>query len=82
MPPSVSLGERGDLSLRFRIMVDGSVPDGEPVQVYSSGKEPLDRAAFSSIRASSPFPPLPSQFHGPYIELQFSYYYNEIPPGQ
>ena len=82
MPPSVSLGERGDLSLRFRIMADGSVPDGEPVQVWSSGKEPLDRAAFSSIRASNPFPPLPSQFHGPYIELQFSYYYNEIPPGQ
>lgn len=82
MPPSVQLGERGDLSLRFRIMADGSVPDGEPVQVYSSGKEPLDRAAFSSIRASNPFPPLPSQFHGPFIELQFSYYYNEIPPGQ
>jgi outer membrane biosynthesis protein TonB len=62
MPPSVQLGERGDLSLRFRIMADGSVPDGEPIQVYSSGKEPLDRAAFSSIRASNPFPPLPGQW--------------------
>ena len=80
MPPSVQLGEQGNLSLRFRIMRDGSVPDGEPLQVYSSGKDPLDRAAFSSIRASNPFPPLPAQFKGPYIELQFTYYYNQIPP--
>ncbi len=35
----------------------------------SSGKEPLDRAAMSSIRASTPFEPLPSAFSGPYIEL-------------
>jgi outer membrane biosynthesis protein TonB len=46
------------------------------VLLRGSGKEPLDRAAVSSIRASNPFPPLPSAFSGPYIELRFGYYYN------
>jgi hypothetical protein len=45
----------------------------------NSGKEPLDRAAYSSVRASNPFEPLPSQFSGPYIELRYTYFYN-IPP--
>jgi len=82
MPPSVSLGDQGVVSLQFKIMRDGSVPDGMPIQVYGSGKEPLDRAAFSSIRASNPFPPLPPQFKGPFIELRFTYYYNIQPPTQ
>ena len=82
MPPSVSLGDQGVVSLQFRIMRDGSVPDGMPVQVFGSGKEPLDRAAYSSIRASNPFPPLPGQFTGPYIELRYTYYYNLAPPNQ
>jgi outer membrane biosynthesis protein TonB len=42
----------------------------------TSGKDPLDRAAMSSIRASNPFEPLPSQFKGPEIELRFIFLYN------
>lgn len=80
MPASVQLGDQGVVSLQFKIMKDGSVPDGDPAQVFSSGKEPLDRAAYSSIRASNPFQPLPSAFKGPYIELRFTYYYNLQPP--
>jgi TonB family protein len=76
MPASVQLGDQGVVSLQFKIMRDGSVPDGDPRRVFGSGKEPLDRAAVSSIRASNPFPPLPGQFPGPYIELRFTYYYN------
>lgn len=76
MPPSVSMGDQGVVSLQFKIMADGSVPDADPRQVFSSGKEPLDRAAVSSIRGSNPFQPLPSAFKGPYIELRFTYYYN------
>jgi TonB family protein len=82
MPPSVSLGEQGVVSLHVKIMRDGSVPDPEPVMVYGSGKEPLDRAAVSSIRASNPFPPLPAQFKGPFIEVRYTYYYNIQPPTQ
>jgi hypothetical protein len=79
MPESVRLGDKGVVSLQFRIMRNGSVPDGEPVRVLGSGKEPLDRAAVSSIRASNPFEPLPPQFSGPFIELRFTYYYNLQP---
>lgn len=76
MPESVYLGEKGKVMLRFRIMTNGSVPDAEPLLEGSSGKEPLDRAASSSIRASSPFEPLPSAFSGPFIELRFIFLYN------
>ena len=79
MPESVRLGDKGVVALQFRIMRNGTVPDGEPVRLAGSGKEPLDRAAVSSIRASNPFEPLPSQFSGPYIELRFTYYYNLQP---
>ncbi|MGA2427375.1 MAG: cell envelope integrity protein TolA [Candidatus Acidiferrum sp.] len=79
MPESVRLGDKGIVSLQFRITKNGVVPDGEPVTVQVSGKEPLDRAAISSIRASTPFEPLPPQFSGPYIELRFTYYYNLQP---
>jgi len=82
MPASVSLGDQGVVSLQFRIMKNGAVPDGEPVQVFSSGKEPLDRAAFSSIRGSNPFEPLPAGFKAEFIVLRFTYYYNLMPPNQ
>jgi len=79
MPESVFLGDKGVVALRFKIMRNGSVPAGEPLLYHTSQKEPLDRAAVSSIRASNPFEPLPSAFSGPYIELQFTYYYNLSP---
>jgi TonB family protein len=76
MPESARMGERGRVVLQFRIFRDGMVPDAEPGLMGTSGKEPLDRAAISSIRASSPFPPLPAAFSGPYIELRFMFLYN------
>ena len=76
MPESAMLGDRGRVALQFRIMKNGSVPDGEPVRIMGSGKEPLDRAAVSAIRSSNPFEPLPSAFSGPYIELRFIFLYN------
>ncbi len=76
MPASVDLGEKGIVVLTFRIMRDGSVPSEEPIIRGYSGKEPLDRAAVSSVRTSNPFEPLPAQFKGPYIELRYTYLYN------
>ncbi len=76
MPESARLGDRGRVILQFRIMRNGGVPDAEPQLMGPSGKEPLDRAALSSIRASSPFEPLPPAFSGPYIELRFIFLYN------
>jgi TonB family protein len=76
MPESAMLGDRGRVALQFRIMKDGSVPDGEPVRIIGSGKEPLDRAAVSAIRSSNPFEPLPPAYPRPYIELRFIFLYN------
>jgi TonB family protein len=76
IPESAKLGEKGRVILQFRISRDGSVPLPEPVLVRTSGKEPLDHAAMSAIRASSPFEPLPPAFSGPYIELRFIFLYN------
>ena len=76
IPESARLGERGRVVLQFRIMRNGVVPDAEPDMIGTSGKEPLDRAAVSSIRTSTPFQPLPPAFSGPYIELRFIFLYN------
>jgi TonB family protein len=79
MPESARLGDQGRVTLQFRIMQNGIVPDAEPQLISTSNKEPLDRAAISSIRASTPFEPLPPGFSGPFIELRFIFFYN-LPP--
>ncbi len=76
MPQSALLGDRGKVLLRFKIMANGSVPNDDPAREMGSGKEPLDRAAVSAIRSSNPFEPLPSAFHGPYIEIRIMFLYN------
>jgi TonB family protein len=76
MPESAIMGDQGIVSLKFKIYRDGTVIAEDPELERSSGKLPLDRAAMSSIRASSPFEPLPPAFSGPYIELRFIYFYN------
>jgi TonB family protein len=80
IPESARMGEKGKVYIDFEILRDGSVPPSEPILMMTSGKNPLDRAAMSSIRASSPFEPLPSAFGGPLIKLRFVFYYNITPP--
>jgi len=77
IPESARLGEQGRCSIVFDIQKDGSVPKLELVS--SSGKQPLDLAAESGIRASTPFPPLPQEFTGTHLLLQFNFFYNETP---
>ena len=77
IPESARLGERGESAVVFEIVKDGSVPQLR--LVASSGKSPLDRAAIAGIRASIPFPPLPRQFTGRHLVLQFNFFYNMSP---
>ncbi len=79
MPESVWLGEKGKVVLKFRIMRNGVVPEEDPALIDTSTKPPLDRAAVSAIRTSTPFEPLPSAFSGPYIELRGTFLYNINP---
>jgi len=76
IPESARMGDKGIVVIQFKIEHDGTVPNPDPRLMRTSGKDPLDRAAMSSIRASNPFEPLPSQFKGPEIELRFIFLYN------
>lgn len=76
MPISARMGDKGVVVMRFHIMKDGSMPGQEPVLERTSGKEPLDRAAGSSLTSSNPFEPLPSAYTRPYIELRIIFLYN------
>jgi TonB family protein len=76
IPESARMGEKGRVVIQFHILKDGNVPPGEPVLLMTSGRDPLDRAAMASIRASNPFDPLPPAFSGAYIELRFIFLYN------
>jgi TonB family protein len=76
MPESARMGEKGIVTITFHVYKDGSVRLPDPSLERTSGREPLDAAALSSIRTSSPFEPLPSQFKADYIELRFGFFYN------
>lgn len=75
------LGEKGRVVIVFTILKNGEVPAGDPRIVGSSGRSYLDRPAQGAIRGAQPFPPLPEEFTGDEIVLQFSFYYNIPIPG-
>jgi len=77
IPESARLGERGRVGIVFEILKDGSVPQLR--LVASSGSDPLDRAAVAGIHSSIPFPPLPDEFTGNHLVLQFIFLYNIAP---
>lgn len=74
IPESARLGRRGRVQIQFAIARDGSVP--KLVISLPSGTDALDRAAVAGISASNPFPPLPSNFTGKEVRLQFTFLYN------
>jgi TonB family protein len=74
IPESARMGNRGVVLLQFIIDRTGQVP--KLVIATPSGAESLDRAAVASISASVPFPPLPKDFRGKEVRLQFSFKYN------
>jgi TonB family protein len=74
LPESVRMGRRGQVAIQFAISRDGGVP--KLVIANSSGTDALDRAAVAGISASVPFPPLPTEFKGSTIRLQFNFAYN------
>jgi TonB family protein len=74
IPESVHLGQQGRVVIQFAIAKNGSVP--KLVIADSSGVEALDRAAVVGVSASNPFPPLPAQYRGNQVRLQFTFAYN------
>jgi TonB family protein len=74
IPESARMGRRGKVQIQFAINKDGSVP--KLVIAMPSGAEALDRAAVAGVSASNPFPPLPDEFRGQQVRLQFTFLYN------
>ncbi len=79
IPPSAQppLSKQGKVMIRFKIFPDGSVKN--MILEGPSGDVSLDRAAWGGITGGSPFPQLPKNFKGPYLELRFYFLYNERP---
>lgn len=73
IPESAEM-KKGKLAIEFAITKDGKIADMR--LVATSNDVALDRAAWGGITASNPFPPLPSEFNGPYLALRFRFYYN------
>ena len=76
MPPLAypPVSKQGKVSIEFVVMKDGKA---NSMKLHtSSGDVTLDRAAWASITASIPFPPLPKEFPGQTLGLRFYYFYN------
>jgi len=73
IPESAEM-KKGKLAIDFAITRDGNVADMK--LIATSGDIALDRPAWGSITASNPFPPLPSEFTGPFLSLRFRFFYN------
>jgi len=73
-PPILKAGE---VMIRFRVGPDGRLL--EPMYLEGrSGDVALDRAAWGALTGSN-YPPLPRDFHGPYLELRALFLYNIEP---
>ena len=74
IPEVARLGKKGRVVIVFDILRDGRV-----LKLYlvgPSGTLPLDRAALAAIKMSIPCPPLPEEFSGDHLRLQFTFLYN------
>jgi outer membrane biosynthesis protein TonB len=69
------IGKRGIVVVRFKILPSGRVMPGSMTLDGRSGDTALDRAAWGAITSSN-YPPMPREFHGPYIEMRATFLYN------
>jgi len=68
----------GMVAIRFKVLPNGRLMDGSLVLEGRSGDVALDRAAWGALTGSN-YPPLPRDFHGPYLELRAYFLYNMEP---
>ena len=73
------INKSGMVAIRFKVLPNGRLMDGSLVLEGRSGDVALDRAAWGALTGSN-YPPLPRDFHGPYLELRAYFLYNmEVP---
>jgi hypothetical protein len=68
----------GMVAIRFKVLPNGRLMDGSLTLDGRSGDTALDRAAWGALVGSN-YPPLPKEFHGPYLEMRAYFLYNEEP---
>jgi TonB family protein len=73
------ISKQGQVMIRFKVGPNGRLIDGSVILEGRSGDVALDRAAWGALTGSS-YPPLPRDFHGPYLELRALFLYNLQPP--
>jgi TonB family protein len=66
--------KKGIVGIRFTILPDGRI--GNMILESRSGDVALDHAAWGAITAEGQFPPLPTAYHGPQLELRVGFFYN------
>ena len=72
------INKAGQVLIRFKVLPNGRLMDGSMTLEGSSGDTALDRAAWGALQGSN-YPPLPREFHGPYLELRALFMYNMEP---
>ena len=65
----------GMVVIRFKVLPNGRLMEGGMVLEGRSGDTALDRAGWGALTGSN-YPPLPHDFHGPYLELRVVFLYN------
>ena len=73
-PESARLGLRGQVVVQFAIAPDGVI--SKTVYISQAPSEALNRAVISAFSMSNPLPPLPPDFKGNRVVLQFTFSYN------
>jgi TonB family protein len=74
MPANRPLPQKASVTIHFKVLPNGQVTN--MILEGRSGYTALDRAAWNAIRGSS-YPPLPREFHGPFLELRAVFMYNQ-----
>lgn len=69
------LNKQGETLIRFTIMPDGTI--GPMALDGSTHDDAINKSCWGSITGVGQFPPLPSQFHGPNLELRIHYLVNK-----
>jgi uncharacterized protein (TIGR03435 family) len=68
------LSKSGVVAIRLVLLPDGKI--GATKLEQSSGNADLDKTAWYAITSKGTFPPLPSAFRGPEVELLLKFFYN------
>jgi hypothetical protein len=72
---------RGIVAIRIKVLPNGRLKDGSMVLEGRSGHTALDKAAWAALTGSN-YPPLPSEFKGPFLELRTIFVYNMEPSAE